>query len=470
MPASRSSPNLLLSSRVPTRCVVLAALGISVAPLAHAGDIAGMQPILPPHLAPRFDLAFSNDALGRGGEVDDYRTQQLIFSAASGERWSVVLDHSMLTLSEPGSEGRLDQVTATLGYRLLERRQADSISRLTGGGGLRSTGDYAGERMQNGFHRLIDSRLEDLPYSDERGTDAVAWLDAEHFAPFARRGDWGFAYWLRGRALATSDGQLDSSAAVFAVAMRGSFDVWAGLRQDWRSGYDEPIQRATAAAEQDLAFVLGFRFGGLVLETVQQFEQDGSYGQLRLVSLASAHQGGRSAPASVAVETGFLMPDIHVQLAARYRSALLANPGSAWRESVFVSAAFGEPQYGNDSAVYRRSTQLGAGLDWELPLSAGSDWLAGYIAIGAGWRREQLLGAGPLAGLESATVSRPVLLGGAGLRFNTGSLGRFGRYRMQLGLTSWLPVGDEQVVLGATEYTVLQARTDLSLGVTFDFH
>jgi hypothetical protein len=181
------------------------ALGMSLAPLAHAGDIPGMQPMLPPHLAPRFDLAFSNDALGRGGEIDDYRTQQLIFSARLNERWSAVLDHSILTLSKPGAEGRLDQVSATLGYRLLERRKDDAISGLSGGFGLRTVGDFAGERMQNGFHRLVDSRLEDLPYSDVRGTDAVAWLDAEHFAPFSRRGNWGFAYWLRGRALVTSD-------------------------------------------------------------------------------------------------------------------------------------------------------------------------------------------------------------------------------------------------------------------------
>jgi hypothetical protein len=446
------------------------ALGINLSSLAHAGDIPGMQPMLPPHLAPRFNLVFSNDALGRGGEIDDYRTQQLIFSAPINERWSAVLDHSILTLSEPGAEGRLDQVSATLGYRLLELRKDDAISRLTGGFGLRTVGDYGGERMQNGFHRLIDSRLEDLPYSVERGTDAVAWFDAEHFAPFSRRGRWGFAYWLRGRALATSDGQLDSSAAAFAVAMHGSFDVWAGLRQDWRSGYEEPIQRATAVAEEDLSFVLGLRFGGLVLETVQQLDQDGSYGQLRLVSLESAARNGISPPAQVGLEAGFLLPDVHLQLAARFRSTLLTDAGSAWRESVFVSATLGEPQYGNNPLLYRQSVQLGAGLEWEHPLSTTSDWLAAYVSAGAGWRQEKLVGDGALDGLESDSAARVVLLAGAGLRFNTGSLGRHGRYRIQLGLSSWLPAGAESVTIGSSEYTVLQARTALSLGVTFDFH
>lgn len=450
--------------------VLLAALGICLAPPAHAGDIPGMQPMLPPHLVPRAELVFSNDALGRGGEVDDYRTQQLIFSTALGERWRVVLDHSMLTLSEPGSEGRLDQVSATLGYRLLERRRGAAISRLSGGFGLRSVGDFGGERMQNGFHRLIDSRLEDLPYSDERGTDAVGWLDAEHLAPFAASGAWRFAYWLRGRALATSDGQLDTSVAAFAVAMRGSFDAWAGLRQDWRAGYEEPIQRATAAAEEDLALVVGLRYGALVLETVQQFDGDGSYGQLRLVSLESAGRGGAAPPARFGLEAGFLAPDVHLHLAGRMRTTLLVGDDSPWREAVFLATALGEPQYGSNPALYRQSLQLAGGLEWERPLPGAEAWLAAYVSAGAGWRRERLIGDGPLAGLESGSASRPVLLGAAGLRFAAGSLGRHGRYRMQLGLTSWLPAGTERVAFGGTEYTVLQARTALSLGITFDFH
>ena len=468
MPAGRSSSNPPPTSRVPARRVVLAALGICLAPLAHAGDIPGMQPMLPPHLAPRADLVFSNDALGRGGEVDDYRTQQLIFSAAVGERWIVVLDHSMLTWSEPGSEGRLDQVSATLGYRLLEHRQGEAIARLSSGFGLRTVGDYAGERMQNGFHRLIDSRLEDLPYSDERGTDAVGWLDAERFAPFASFGDWRFAYWLRGRALVTSDGQLDSSLAAFAVATRGSFDTWAGLRQDWRRGYSEPIQRATARAEEELALVVGIRFGGLVLETVQQFDGEGSYGQLRLVSLESADRGGVVLPARWGLEVGFLAPDVHLHLAARARTTLLVDENSRWREAAFLATALGEPQYGSNPALYRQSVQLAGGLEWELPLPNAESWLAAYVSAGAGWRRERLVGDGPLAGLESDSASRAVVIAGAGLRFYAGSLGGRGRYRMQLGLTSWLPTGTEQVELGTTAYTVLQARTALVLGVTFD--
>lgn len=455
--------------RMPVALLAALVLVLALALPSHAGDIPGMPSMLPPHLAPRFDLVFSNDALGRGGEVDDFRTQQLAFSAALDERWSAVLDHSMLTLSEPGAEGRLDQLSASLGYRFLDRRTGGTVSRLSGGLGLRTVGNYRGERMQNGFHRLIDSELKDLPYRPEDGTDATAWLDAEHLAPFASPGAWRLAWWVRARALATSDGQFDATAGAFAVAGRGGFDLWTGLRQDWRSGYEEPVQRATADAEEDLAFVLGLRFGGLVLETVQQFHEEASYGQLRLLSLESAAHRVAARPPRLGLETGFLLPDVHVHLAGRYASTFAIDESSAWRESVFVSADLGEPQYGDDPALYRQSVQLGIGLEWEHPVYASGDWLAGYVSVGAGWRRERLIGEGALAGRESDSADRPVLLGGAGLRFMAGSMGRRWTYRIQAGISAWLPGGRDDVELDGQEYGLLDPGLALSLGVTFDF-
>jgi len=67
--------------------------------------------------------------------------------------------------------------------------------------------------------------------------------------------------------------------------MRNSIDVWLGFRHDWRSGYDaDNVQVETARAEDDTAVVIGVRFGALMLETVQQLNNDASYGQLSLVS------------------------------------------------------------------------------------------------------------------------------------------------------------------------------------------
>ena len=129
--------------------------------------------------------------------------------------------------------------------------------------------------MQNGFHRLIGSQIETLPYTGTKRTDATAWFDAEYYTVMREPdeavmfGDWRIGSWLRVNSLVTSDTQWDGSAALFAVANRRAIDLWFGLRRDWRSGYDDPVERETASAEDDLAVVLGVRFGALVLETVQ---------------------------------------------------------------------------------------------------------------------------------------------------------------------------------------------------------
>ena len=55
--------------------------------------------------------------------------------------------------------------------------------------GIRSVGSYGGERMQNGFHRLVRAKIVDLPYADLSGHDATAWLDANHYQVIGERGE-----------------------------------------------------------------------------------------------------------------------------------------------------------------------------------------------------------------------------------------------------------------------------------------
>jgi hypothetical protein len=334
--------------------------------------------------------------------------------------------------------------------------------------GLRGSGDFAGERVQNGFHRLVGSEIEDLPYSGDDQTVVTAWVDAETYAPLSDRGSWTFGYWLRGRALATSDGQFDGSASAMAVASRAGFDAWTGLRQDWRSGYREPVQRATANQEQDLAFVLGLRFGSLVIETVQQVDNDASFGQLRLLSSEDTSRDRVFGNPRFALEAGFYLPDVHLHVAGRFSTSLLLPSSSTWRESVYVSVDGGEPQL-EDPSVYAESLQLGAGIDWERNLSARSGWLGAYVSFGAGWRREKLVGGGPLAGEASDSLDRAVLLGGTGLRFHATTFSERLRYRIQLGLSTWLPVRNGQLSIGDRTLQVQEPNAALSLGVTFEF-
>jgi hypothetical protein len=435
-----------------------------------AGEIPGLRPSLPVSLDANFELSFSNDFLGRGGSVDDFRTQQIVAVANFGNRWFGVLDHSVLTLSDSESPGRIDQLSASLGYRLVEQRSEDRAIRVSAGFGLRSVGDFAGERMQNGFHRLIGSDVKTLPYGDVRKTSATAWIVAEHSGRLLETNNgWRIGYWLRGATLATSDGQHDAAITALGTFGRDSLDLWTGLRQDWRSGYDEPVQWATAIAEEDLAFVLGLRFGSFILETVQQFDNDASWGQLRLVSLESSSDPMAQARPRLGLEFGFLLPDVHLHLAARWKSNVLASTGSAWSESIVVSAELGEPQLDDNPAVFIESQQLGIGLEWERPVSTNGNWISVYASAGAGWRRERLIGEGELSGMSSASVDRAVLLMGAGVRFHASVLGERWRYRIQTGISAWFPGSDAQRTIDALSANLQQPTLALSAGVTFEF-
>jgi hypothetical protein len=442
---------------------------------AIAGEIPGITAALPPYVEQRLGLIFSNDFLGRGGSVDDFRTQQIIFAVKPAERWSLLLDHSVLTLSDPSAPGRTDQLSGSLGYDIFNKRDSDRIGRFTAGAGFRSSGDFAGERMQNGFHRLIGSKVEMLPYTDTSRTDATIWFDTEHYralrnpADNAGLGSWRIGSWWRVNSLVTSDGQLDSSAALYAVANRRRLDFWLGLRRDWRSGYDAPVLRETAAAEDDLSVVFGVRFGALILETVQQLNNDASYGQLRLVSSGALRKSSANPAKAFGIEAGFLLPDVYFHLAGRMRTSLLTAGGSAWRESTFLSVDYGEPQYGDNSSVFVRSAQLGVGLEWEHTLSAKHSWLSVYGSVGAGWREEMLLGDGALAGEQSSSVGRAVVLLGTGVRVEAARLGARWNYRIQLGASGSIPTDDAVLQIGAMIFPVQDTTLNLMLGMTFDF-
>ena len=435
----------------------------------NAGDIPGIPPALLPQIGRDFALTFSNDFLGRGGSVDDFRTQQLNVVAAFSDHWFLVVDHSILTLSEPPAPGRVDQLSASLGYRLIDTHNPNGSDTLAIGGGIRSAGDFAGERIQNGFHRLIGSDIESLPYVETDTTDLTFWIDANRYRDFLDHKSWMLGYWLQARSLITADGQWDSAASVAAVFQKGSFNLWLGLRRDWRSGYDvDRVQSATAAAEDDSAIVLGIRFGALVLETVQQLNNDASYGQLSLVS-----SGFRNSSAGVkeprgSVEIGFLLPDVQVQLLGKLRTEWLTNDDSAWHDSAFLELRYGEPQYGSDETLFLKTQQIAAGLEWERSLSENTQWVSFYTALGFGWRTEQLEQASS-SRASSESVGRGVATAATGLRFNTAALGGGWNYRVHIGLTAWAPFKDADVTLDGEQYSVQQPELALVLGMSFDF-
>lgn len=450
-------------------------LGAFMPLTGFAGGIPGLPAQLPPAREPLLDVAFSNDFLGRGGSVDDFRTQQVILSASLSDRWIGLLDHSILTFSDPPAPGRIDQLSASLGYRMVDSVDENLVNKVVVGMGIRQVGRIGGERMQNGFHRLVGSEIENLAYTGVDDINMTGWIDAQHYRNLYAAGtggvlgSWHRGYWLRANSLATSDGQWDSSAGLFALASREPVDIWFGLRRDWRSGYKDDVLRQTADAEDDMAIVLGARFGALVLETVQQLNNAASYGQLRFVSSGKGGGMPRTRNQSVGVEAAILMPNIQLRLAGRWRTRIFTNAGSGWRESTIVAASYGEPQYENRTSIFVRSGQLEFGTDLEHPLAVRGSWLSAYVSTGVGWRSEELITVDSSDGQKSGSVSRAVLSAGAGLRIAAADLGERGSYRIQLGLTGRLPIRDATLMLDEVALRVQKPALEVQLGMTFDF-
>jgi len=446
---------------------------------ASGGEIAGLRSQLVPTIDPDVTLNFSNDFLGRGGSLDDFRTAQVIISAKVAEKWFVLFDHSTLTLEESqqyARDARVDQLTGSLGYRFVNRETGNQITRITAGSGFRSAGNFSGEQLQNGFHRIVDSTVKNLPYVSTSTTDLTLWFDADYYNRFHTSGGEGFfsgwesGYWIRASSLVTSDSQWDSALGAYAVTSNGLFDVWLGLRRDWRSGYDQDIvQRATASAEDDIAAVVGLRWGALIIETVQQFNNRASYGQLRVIADGRQPFPGIDSVPRFNVEFGFILPDVQVQLAGKIRSNVLVTARSLWRESIFIETRFGEPQYEDNASLYIRTRQLSVGMEWERSLPDGLNWISAYGALGIGYRYEKLLGDQLLDGEESDSAGRTTATLNTGLRFAAADLGAGWRYRLQFGVTGWLPSSKSEVLFLDQPFQLHKPGFALILGMTFDY-
>ncbi len=436
-------------------------LGILTPLETVAGQIPGVTTPVPPGVGRTFELVFGNDFLGRGGEFDDFRTQQLGLVAAVAPRWSVVLDHGILTLTDPveGDPGRLDQLSASVGYRLL-RAQGDRITQdVELGVGFRTYGEMAGARMQNGFHRLVGATPILVPYTQTQRTDATLWISLPHHGVLARDvrlpllgEDWTFGYWGRGSSLLTTDGQWDGNLGVTAVAGRRWFQIWLGVQGDVRSGYDrDDVTRETAEFESGIGAVYGFRIGPLILESAQQFDGDAAYGQARFVSTGDP-LAGIDPGFDVGVQAGLSVPDVHASFQARL-SRCGAVCSSHWRRAVLLEYRFGTPQLGDDVRTYVPTWQLSAAYEVEAPPLAARPWLTGFGALGVGWREESLEGLDPLWDGEgepsvvtrSEAVGRAGLVADLGLRVSAGPTDRSVAVMLQLAVSGWLPASGASV-------------------------
>jgi len=161
------------------------------------------------------------------------------------------------------------------------------------------------------------------------------------------------------------------------------------------------------------------------------------------------------------------VPDVLLNVTGRYRSDWLNRSESAWQRSLFVTAGYGEPQHDDDPSIYRRTQQVGAGVEWERPLGTHDGWSSVYGSVGAGWRQEKVFAyENKRVSVRSDSVSRGALLAGLGLRFDSGELISRLNFRIQLGLSAWIPISDAALDMGGETFRVQRPMVTISLGLT----
>jgi hypothetical protein len=431
----------------------------------HAGEIPGTPSRLPPMMMNTLHLDWGNDFFGKLGTSDDFRTQQVSFFVRLSDRWLLSADHSTLTFRGPtrhdpdpaGTEGRLDQISSSLGYLLHSSKDLSSQLDISSGLGFRASGNFAGARIQNGFHRLIDSGIINLPYVDTERTDGLIWLQGnfQYLKPRVMPiwlqwlgTGWQGGFWLFATTLVTTDAQWDGIVNASGLAAKGPWKMWLGLRADWREGYDrDVVQAATAASEDGTSLSLGVAFGPLVLETTQDLR--GKHGSGRIAFNAGPAAGFSLSDNNrgVGVQLGILVPEVYFDIQGRWLAkSLNSSPILGGQLYSIINIRYGEPPVGDSATVFVSATQLTLGAEWQTQIKdGGSPWIKPYLSFGLGWRREQVIGDEELRGLESDAVDRAVIVADTGLRFDFAGNRRSWLLQLQLGLTGWLPLADAHV-------------------------
>ena len=458
----------------------LFALSIATTPAANsiAGEISGLPPHLVPTLRPDYQFFLGNDFLAPGTN-DDFRTQQIIATARLKHRWVAVLDHSMFTNNDTVTDPpeRIDTMTLSLGYEFFQRQTDSSSTVLTAGLGVRGVGNFEGSRIQNGFHRLIESGSSTLPYSTTRQTDLSAWGLAERLSVLkAATGHglfngWDLGYWARAGAFVTADGQLDAVAGIYAVAARTNYDVWVGARYDVRDGYDNDVVLNEAARqEQSPAIAWGLRLGSLVIETVHRLDSKSSYGQLSFVSAPETRKEILPHDGKADFQLGLHVPHMMFQLAGRLHTNWGVPKNSGMRQSFVVDIRAGQPQLGRDVTRFVDTQQVTLGLEWSGSITETYDWLRLYGNVAGGWRSERLLGRATLLGEEAPAVDGGVITVGAGIEIDAARLAEHWRHSLRFGVTAWRPSSDAIAIVGGEPSTIMEPDASIVVAWTIDYH
>jgi hypothetical protein len=431
----------------------------------RAGAIPGLPAPLPLGREGRLHLAIENDFLGRGGRFDDHRTMQLSLDVRVGEHWLVVVDQSFLTdegptlnSPDPGEEGRLDEWSITFA-----RRWRGAGGRVMAGAGVRGTGERNGEQVQNGFHRMFDARIVDLPYLKGE-TDAIGWLalDREWTRPVGDR--WQAGAWLSAAGELSTGGRTDGSVGGFGLLRTRAFELRMGLRNEWREGAgDDIVLSSTADSERGLFATFGLGIGPIDVENSQRLDGGEAYGRV----LLRAGSGARVAPQPsdrAALEFGLRLPQTAFHVTAAWAPPKMSRMLSGTAQAALTLSYFtGEMPANSSLDVFRLERQLTGGLEWRT--TRGGSWVTPLATIGLGWRREALYGMQALAGTESHAVDRVVVTAGTGIDAPMGTLAGRGSLSLRLSIDGWLPFGHATEDFAGRSYSLQGPGAGLTVAI-----
>ena len=116
------------------------------------------------------------------------------------------------------------------------------------------------------------------------------------------------------------------------------------------------------------------------------------------------------------------------------------------------------------------TVQVSVGNEWSRPVSHELQWLRFYTNVGAGWRREQLLGRAARSNQSSQAVDRAVLVAEGGIEVDAAALSEQLGFRLRLGVTGWLPLSDATVNIGNTVELIQRADASIVAGWVVSWH
>ncbi len=367
-----------------------------------AGCCVAASPGLPyaprPGGTPLWWLNWHNDHGGLGYNRDDYRSTQVSVAGLPCADWVAAADYSILTRrgpsrdrpDPPGTEGRIDQLTLTLGPSFT-RRSDDRRwrSRWQLGTGLRITDRLEGESLQNNWHRTYGASTVHLDYETTERVDGLVWAGTEIERAWGA-GRYRHGLWAQAQALVTTDGQTDATFALHAFLAGRRWQGWTGLRYEHRAGYVDPTMINATRHERGTHLVLGTALGPMHYEAARILDNQAGFMRVGF-SLQPGRTQTAISPDAVALQVGAILDAFALQTQARWAPRRLAT---ALGEKTIVTLAldFRAGRVDGDrlarAEIYAYQATVGVDLNRRLADTGFWSHVDPFLTASVGWRRE----------------------------------------------------------------------------------